>query len=208
MNRRLLTLGSVALLLAAYVLAQGLLDLSRKDAVPDRRADGARPDAPVSAPPAAGGAGQLNPLEHLVAEEFTAILQRPLFNPDRASRPVEAPPPEPVLMEEPPAPPSVPAMTGPVAQDYKLYGVASGPAGRVAAIRIEATGEMLYLREGQPIQAWTIRAVADRSVIIGTEETSVTITLFDGPSAAATESSTEVTLPPMLPRPAALQNEN
>lgn len=194
MNRRLIMLSAVALLLGAYVLAQGLLGRTGDDAVSSKsEVVGARPDAPVTGASEHADPVRLNPLETLDAESFSAILDRPLFNPGRAARPPEAPPPPPA--EEPAAPEAAPQAAGPLAQDYRLLAVATGPSGRVAALRLETTGEVLYLREGQVIQSWTLLSVEDRSVVIGTEETNVIVSLFEG-SPAATQPAAETLHPP------------
>ena len=117
------------------------------------------------------------------------MLERPLFNPGRAERPPEPPPepppPPPPVEELPPEMPPEPP--GPVAQDFALIAVAAGPSGRVAAVRLAATGEVLYLREGQPVQSWNVMKVNDRSVVIGTPGSNVEITLFGDEGAAAQE---------------------
>jgi hypothetical protein len=72
-----------------------------------------------------------------------------------------------------------PEPQGPVAQDFVLVAVAAGPSGHVAAVRLASTGEVLYLREGQPVLSWNAMKVSDRSVVIGTAESNVEITMFD-----------------------------
>lgn len=176
MNRRLVLLGSVAAVLGLVLL------LDRADPPPSGLAGRLAPAMEQTAP-AAGDvpAAQsiLNPLEGLDAGSFTAMLERPLFNPGRAARPPEPPPePPPPPLEEPP-PELPPEPQGPAAEDFVLVAVSSGPSGRIAAVRLAATGEVLYLREGQPVQSWNVMAVKDRSVVIGTPESNVEITLFD-----------------------------
>ena len=175
MNRRLLLLGSVALVLGVFLL------LERGMSPPVGEAEAPSPAGAQPVPPAEGQTGtqaKLNPLEGLDAGRFPAMLERPLFNPGRAERPPEPPPepPPPPAEEPPPELPSAPP--GPAAEDYMLVAVAAGPSGRVAAVRLAATGEVLYLREGQPIQSWNVMAVDDRSVVIGTPESNVEIKLF------------------------------
>lgn len=175
MNRRLILLGAVAALLAAFVLADGqwpfpaLTGPEMKDAAPEA------PQASL-----ATGGLKLNPLEGLAAQSFAAFHERPLFNPGRAPRPVEAPPPPPPLApEEPPPPPVVEAPSGPNPEDFQLLAIAAGPKGRVAALRVNETGEVLYLREGQPVLNWNVLAVEDRKVTIGTPEASIELGLFE-----------------------------
>ena len=185
MNRRLLLLGSVALVLGLVFL----LDQGRSP--PD--SGGEVPAPPSEQPQPSAGEGSatqamLNPLETLEASKFTAMLERPLFNPGRAERPPEPPPePPPPPVEEPP-PEMPPEPQGPIAEDFMLVAVAAGPRGRVAALRLAATGEVLYVREGQPVQSWNVLAVNDRSVVIGTPESNVEITLFDSEKDGAQES--------------------
>jgi len=81
-------------------------------------------------------------------------------------------------VEEPP-PEMPPEPQGPVAQDFVLVAVAAGPSGHVAAVRLASTGEVLYVREGQPVLSWNVMKVNDRSVVIGTPESNVEITMFD-----------------------------
>ena len=171
MNRRLILLVSVALLLGLVLL----LDRSGSPAPEPVAAAG---QAEPAEPPDPGAGARLNPLEELDAASFAATLESPLFNPGRAPRPQELPaeaappPPEP--------PPEMPvAAAGPGADDYDLVAIASGPAGRVAALRSAATGEVLYLREGQPLEAWHVLSLGDRSVVIGTPESNIELTLFD-----------------------------
>lgn len=176
MNRRLLLLTSIAGVLA-LVLAVSRL-------TPSQTADAPQPLPPPAAPSApAERSTALNPLEDMIPESFAAITQRPLFNPGRAPRAPQQPePPPPVVAEAPP--PAGPL--GPRAEDYKLVAISSGPTGYVAALRILASGEVLYLREGQPVQSWTVMKISDTSVIIGSEQASIELALFPGGAPAAT----------------------
>ena len=70
------------------------------------------------------------------------------------------------------------------AKDYKLLAVAGGPSGRVAALRVVATGEVLYLRAGQPVDAWTLLSIDAKSAVIGTPEQNVTLRLFEADASA------------------------
>jgi hypothetical protein len=176
MNRRLLLLGSAALALGLVLLwDRGAFPPIPDGEVPVPVAE--QPPPPAGESPAAQAL--LNPLDGLQAESFTAMLDRPLFNPGRSARPPEPPPepPPPPMEETPPEPP--PAPPGPLAQDFVLVAVAAGPSGHVAAVRLASTGEVLYLREGQPVMSWNVMKVNDRSVVIGTPESNVEITLFD-----------------------------
>lgn len=173
MNRRLVLMSSFAAVLAAYVAfgEGGLLSgLFQSSAPPDEIL------------PKATGAAQaglkLNPLEGLDAQSFVAITERPLFNPGRAARPPEPPPP-PATPSPPPEPEPVVENPGPVAADYKLLAVSSGPSGRVAAVRLVQTNEVVFLREGQQVQSWTVLSVGPRNVVIGTPEQSIELGMFD-----------------------------
>jgi len=122
---------------------------------------------------------KLNPLEGLDPESFTAIVEQPLFNPTRGPRPAEPPPPPPVeqpVVEAPPPPPPPPQ--GPNPEDYKLLGVSAGPDGRIAALRIAASGQVVYLRKGESVDSWSVVDVGDRTVAIGTEANPVTFSMF------------------------------
>lgn len=192
MNRRLLLLGSVAIVLALFLLWDRALPVEEGEA-PAPAAE--RPQA--SAEDVTGAPARLNPLQDLGAGRFTAMLERPLFNPGRAERPPEpppAPPPPPPAMEEPP-PEVPPEPPGPAAQDFALIAVAAGPSGHVAAVRVAATGEVLYLREGQPVLSWNVMKVNDRSVVIGTPGSNVEITLFGDEGAAPQETTGEAPPP-------------
>jgi hypothetical protein len=185
-----LLLGSVAIVLALLLLWDRALPVEESEA-PAPAAE--RPQA--SAEEATGAPVKLNPLQDLNTGRFTAMLERPLFNPGRAGRPPEpppAPPPPPVEELPPEMPPEPP---GPAAQDFALIAVAAGPSGHVAAVRLSATGEVLYLREGQPVLSWNVMKVNDRSVVIGTPGSNVEITLFGAEATAAQETTGEVPPP-------------
>jgi hypothetical protein len=185
MNRRLILLASVALLLGLVLL----LDRSGSPEPPGREPVAALDQAPPAEPTDTGGGARLNPLEMLDAASFAATLESPLFNPGRAPRPQEIlaeppPPPEP----PPEMPPEMPfAATGPSADDFELVAIAAGPEGRVAAVRQATTGEVLYLREGQPLEAWRVLSLGDRSIVIGTPESNLELTLFDDEQAGGEE---------------------
>lgn len=173
MNRRLLLLCSVAAVLAIVLLVdRGVAPPPVEPVVQVSKVE------TPAAEPETDGQAMLNPLEGMVPEGFTAMLERPLFNPTRTARAPDTPasPPLPAVSE---APPPV-GLQGPRAEDFKLVAISAGSTGRVAAVRVVATGEVLYLREGQPVQTWTVLAVEDRSVVIGTAGSSIELTLFPG----------------------------
>jgi hypothetical protein len=142
--------------------------------------------APPAGPAGSAGGAPLNPLEALEAASFAATLESPLFNPGRAPRPQELPPEPPPPLAEPP--PEMPvAAAGPSADDLELVAIAAGPEGRVAAVRRSSTGDVLYLREGQPLEAWRVLSLGDRSIVIGTPESNLELTLFDDEQAGGEE---------------------
>jgi hypothetical protein len=195
-----------AAVLGAYVLIGegGVLSGLWQPSPPER---GAAEPVAVQDAAVPGGAPRegvkLNPLEGLDAQSFPAIVEQPLFNPGRAPRPAEVPPPveDPAPVPEP-APEPMPEAAGPVAADYRLLAVSSGPAGRVAALRFNQTGEVLYLREGQDVEQWKVLAVGPRSITIGTPEQNVELVMFEntgeqpeGPAGAEGENP-DMALPP------------
>lgn len=207
MNRRLVLMSAAAAVLGAYVLLGegGLLSgLWQRPAVPDGLVEAV---APLSGTPREGV--KLNPLEGLDPAAYAAIVDQPLFNPGRAPRPEEAPPPPPDVTDIPELPPEQPpAETGPVASDYRLLAVSSGPAGRVAALRLNQTGEVVYVREGQEVQQWQVLAVGPRSLTLGTPEQNVELAMFENTGEAVTVpededgGSPEMPVPPDMPVPA------
>lgn len=162
---------ALAAVLGGYVALDGLGLFS---------SDPARDDATVGAVAPRSAAVKLNPLDSLDPEAFTAIVEQPLFNPSRQPRPAEPPPPPPVVEQpvaEPPPPPPPPPQ-GPGPEDYKLLGVSVGPDGPVAALRIAASGQVVYLRKGESVDSWSVVDVGERSVSIGTAENPVTFGMF------------------------------
>ena len=173
MNSRLAALSAVAVLLGGTFLWQqfGSWQQEAGDQSP-----------PAVAVPPRTGAVMLNPLQGLDPQAFGAVVERPLFNPGRRPRPAPEPMPEPVA-EQPPAEPPPPQGPGP--EDYALVGVASGPDGRIAALRIAASGDVVYLRKGESIDSWSVIDVGDRSVAIGTAANPVTFRMFEAKVAPA-----------------------
>ena len=173
MNRRLAGLATVAALLGGYLAFDGLPSLAP--------GGGEQPVTSTSTSVPRTAEVKLNPLEGLDPESFTAIVDQPLFNPSREPRPPApvtppAPEVEQPLMEQPPPPPPLPQGPGP--EDYKLLGVSSGPEGRIAALRVAASGDVVYLRKGESVDNWSVVDVGDRSVAIGTPENPVTFSMF------------------------------
>lgn len=176
MNRRVAWLAAAAVVLGGVVLFDNL-GLARLFA----RAPG---PAEIRGGAAAAENVKVNPLQGLDPQSFAMIMNRPLFNPGRAPRPPEpVAPPQPAVeapVEQAPPPP-----VGPGAGDYKLLGVAAGPNGSTAAIKISASGEVVYLRPGQAIDSWSIIDIGPRSVKIGTPDNAVSFGLFEDVGAAS-----------------------
>lgn len=196
MNKRLAGLSAVAVLLGGYLVWQTVAP--QWHATPDDAAQ-------VDIAPRQPGQVPLHPLQGLDVTSFAAVLERPLFNPGRRPRP-PAPEPVPEPVAEPPVEQPPPPPQGPGPEDYALLGVASGPAGRVAAVRVTATAEVVYLREGEPIDGWSVIAVGDRSVAIGTAADPVTFRMFEQPPATgAPDASVPFDTPSAEPLPAGVQ---
>jgi len=194
MNRRLVSLAALAALLGVYLVYENIGSFQ----------------GPVSgeAPAPAGvsarsGAVKLNPLQGLDPQAFAAIVDRPLFNPSRQPRPaappvaVQQPQAEPPPVAEPP--PAAPQGPGP--DDYKLLGVATGPDGRIAAVRIAASGEVVYVRKGETIENWSVVDVGDRSVAIGAADSPVTYGMFAKADAASSPDAGAGGAPAQPPQP-------
>lgn len=171
-NTRLVALSAVAALLGGYVLVEGFGSFAPGGS-------GQAPAVDTAAPRVA--AAKLNPLDGLDPESFSAIVEKPLFNPTREPRPqapvAPPPPPEQPVAQQPPPPP--PAPQGPGPEDYKLLGVSVGPDGRIAALRVASSGEVVYLRKGESVDNWSVVDVGDRSVAIGNPDSPVTYSMFD-----------------------------
>ena len=179
LNRRLAGMTAVAAVLGGYLAYQGLGPLPSGSGVNVSAPDIAVPrSVPV----------KLNPLQDLDPATFQAIVDRPLFNPSRHPRPpepVNTPPPvvEQPAVEQPPPPPP-PVAQGPGPDDYKLLGVSSGPDGRIAAVRIASSGDVVYLRKGEGVDSWSVVDIGERTVAIGTPDNAFTYGLFANTDAA------------------------
>lgn len=182
MNRRLVLMSAAAAVLGVYVLTGegGLLSGLLQPSAPESGVG--QPGEPQAVSPAGGAPREgikLNPLQGLDPQSFPAIVEQPLFNPGRSPRPTEAPPPVEVAASPEPTPEPMAEKQGPVAADYRLLAVSSGPSGRVAALRLNQSGEVLYVREGQEVQQWRVIAVGPRSLTIGTPEQNVELAMFE-----------------------------
>lgn len=192
MNRRLVGLAALAALLGLYLAYEyaGTLWSGGGDATAPGR---------QSAQPAAA---KLNPLQDLDPDSYAAIVERPLFNPSRQPRPAEpvATPEPPAVQPPPEPPPPPPAPQGPGPEDYKLLGVSSGPDGRIAALRIAASGDVVYVRKGESVDSWTVVDIGDRSIALGAAENPVTYSLFAAAEGAG-DGSEQVPADLQLPVP-------
>jgi len=199
MNRRLAGLSAVAAVLGGFLVFQGF----------DHSPTGRGGDVPAAVVAAPTGTAKLNPLQDLDPKAFTAIVDRPLFNPSRQPRPLEPVAiPQPPQVEQPPPPPPPPsAPDGPGPDDYKLLGVSSGPDGRIAALRIASSGDVVFVRKGENVDGWSVVEVGERSVAIGAADSPVTYDLFatvdqtDGEQSAAPQPRQAQPLPLPLPMP-------
>lgn len=88
--------------------------------------------------------------------QFIEIGQRPLFNPDRKPRPIEA---KEVAALSPEGPPPMPL-------NATLLGVLLDPDHRVAMLRDNSSSAVLRVREGMPLpgdlSGWTLRELEPR----------------------------------------------
>jgi hypothetical protein len=200
MNRRLVLLSLTAAALAGYGIwlddsfgrISGLFDPVGDAIMAEAAVSPAEPPpAPVAKETAA-----LNPLHGLALSSLAAIVERPLFNPGRTPRPaavavVETPAP----IEEVEAPP--PEDTGPNEGDFTLLAIASGPESRVAAVKLTATNEVVFLKQGQPVLNWEVLEVGDREISIGGKDKSIRLSLFNKPALPPPAIQQEGEAPPM-----------
>lgn len=186
MNRRLALLSAVALAIASYAVwidgsfgrLTALLSLGAES---DQHAAGVIAVQPVAArrEPAI-----LNPIQAVEMIQLSAIADRPLFNPERKPRP-----PAPVKATEPlreeqvvEAPP--PVDEGPSEDNFTLLAISSSPSAKIAAVRLNTSSEVVYLRKGDPVLNWEVLNVGERDISIGAGDRSVTLSLFSKPTPA------------------------
>lgn len=82
--------------------------------------------------------------------QYMAILDRPMFAPDRR--------PPPASDAAPPSPPPDPLA------NFTLYGVYG--SGELGGILIKSDGRLLRIRTGQDLGEWTVRSIKDREVTL------------------------------------------
>lgn len=118
----------------------------------------------------------LNPLSILTLESTAALVERPVFNPSRRPRP---PTLVPVVVEESnPIPVEVPDES-PNRSDYTLLAIAAGPSLRVAAVRLNGNGEVVYLKKGEAVSKWEVLDIGYRDITIGNKNKSIKLQLFE-----------------------------
>lgn len=96
-------------------------------------------------------------------DEYTIILERPLFSPQRRPFVVAAPVPEPVA-----------------APRVRLSAITIFNSVRVAVIRETDSNQTRHIKEGDSLGEWVVDKVGRNSVILVTEDQKITIPLFGG----------------------------
>ena len=177
MNRNLIVLSAIAVLLGAYAAVDWLPGLW-----PPTGRTGTDEAAPAAT--SAGGRSRLhraklNPLEGLAAESFAAVLERPLFNPGRTPRPRGTAATSAAAGGTAPTRSRrrlQPAPTRRISHCSPLRAGRQGLSQRFASLPRARCSTCV---EGQPVEQWTLISVSDRSVVIGTPEDNVTISMFE-----------------------------
>ena len=186
---RLALLATAAVGLLAYSVWSGDIVLpmvppfdAAKDKAAVIRPAPAAADAPMARPVAA-----LNPLSGLNAEAFTAIVERPLFNPTRRPAPPPAPEVEPVveLSEEPP--PAVAAEPEVKPEDFSLLAITSVDGTATALVRWNPTNQVYQVKQGQPVSDWQLLKIGALDVTLGRDGKTLQLKLFQtfGPAPPA-----------------------
>jgi len=104
------------------------------------------------------------------ADEYSAIIERPLFSPGRKPPEGEAAAPAPESNEA----------EGQASREIILTGTATDQADRAAAILHDtAEGVNFQVRVGDKVEGWTIKSIQPRAVTLSTETEEVTVTLDD-----------------------------
>jgi hypothetical protein len=108
----------------------------------------------------------LNPLAEITLESLTGFRDRPLFTPARrppAPPPPLEPEPEPDIAVVEPEPEPEPTVEIP---DVTLSGIMEIDSDRVAMLREPSGMSTLSVRVGDPIEAWTVEAIEDSSIVL------------------------------------------
>lgn len=153
-------------------------DAAKDDAAVIRLAPAAA-DAPLARPVAA-----LNPLSGLNAETFTAIVERPLFNPTRRPAPPPAPEVEPAELPEEPLP-AVAAMPEVKPEDFSLLAITAVDGTATALVRWNPTNQVYHVKQGQPVSDWQLMKIGALDVTLGRDGKTLQLKLFQtfGPAA-------------------------
>jgi hypothetical protein len=177
-NRRLGILIAIACVLAAYFLwSDGRVWLDQLSLRNDIVAEPGVPPVQPLEPAKSAGKGTLNPLGAIKIQMLSEMVDRPLFNPSRASAPKE-PPPVAVIEAQPETEP-----VGSDLADFTLLAVASSDAGKTAVVRRNSTNEVFHVSEGQSLSDWKIIAVSEREITVGRNEKTFQLKLFQNPAA-------------------------
>jgi hypothetical protein len=108
--------------------------------------------------------------------DLEAIVEKPLFSPDRRAL-------EDIGQPEPPAASSEPS--GTTEREIVLAGTATDQADRAVAILHDVSeGVQFRVWVGDEVEGWTVKAITPRAVVLGTTTREVTVTL-DEPAVPA-----------------------
>jgi hypothetical protein len=103
-------------------------------------------------------------------DQWSAIVQRPLFHPTRLPWTLPVAPPAAPVATVAPAPPAPPAQ-------WVLVGTALGPSERVAVLRTPAAAEARLVREGDLLDGWVVTTIAHDRLRLAHGDAAWTITL-------------------------------
>jgi general secretion pathway protein N len=119
----------------------------------------------------------LNPLSEITLESLSGFRDRPLFTPARRppAPPQAEPEPEPDVAAVEPEPEPEPEVEIPA---VTLSGVVEIDSDRVAMLRDPSGVSTLSVRVGDPVEAWTVAAIEDASIVLEYEDRRHEIRLF------------------------------
>lgn len=102
-----------------------------------------------------------------LAEDYTALRERPLFSPDRRPPIRFAPVETPVFVEpEKPPEPELPEVTPEEAPQWQLIGVVRSERLRSALFRAHHDNSVFSLRSGESRDGWTLTRVEPFEVVL------------------------------------------